>query len=277
MDAESEANKESGGRIAAAPPPAGDGSQLTYNSPLSSERVARWVAEISSAQPATVLDVGCGWSTLLLDILAATPRACGTGVDEHGPDILRAQKDAARRGLSDRVTLIEGDVVDHMSRADVVINIGAFHAFGTTAEALRILHDRVEQGGMVIFGAEYWEHPPTDEELDGMWEGTTADHCTDLAGLVTQAGQAGFRPLRVETATRQEWEEFECGHLAPREAWLVAHPNHPDVPQVAADLDQARSIWLRGHRDVMGFAYLILLPMIRSEPPAKGGGESISR
>lgn len=276
MNAESEGSVEPEGRIAAAPPPVGDGAQLTYNSPLSSDRAARWVAEISSAQPATVIDVGCGWATLLLDILAATPRAYGTGIDEHGPDILRAQKDAARRGLSDRATLIEGDVVDHTSRADVVINIGAFHAFGTTAEALRILHDRVEQGGMVIFGAEYWEHPPTDEELDGMWEGTTADDCTDLAGLVNQAVKAGFRPLRVETATRGEWEEFECGHLAPREAWLVAHPNHPDVPQVAADLDQARSIWLRGHRDVMGLAYLILLPMIMSESSAKDNGGSNS-
>ncbi|MGO1972676.1 MAG: SAM-dependent methyltransferase [Propionibacteriaceae bacterium] len=264
MDVESEDSKESGGRIAAAPPPGGDGSRLTYNSPLSSDRVAQWVAEIASAQPATVSDVGCGWATLLLDILAATPRARGTGIDEHGPDILRAQNDAARRGLSDRVTLIEGDVVDHATRADVVINIGAFHAFGTTAEALRILHDRVEQGGVVIFGAEYWEHPPTDEELDGMWEGTTAGDCTDLAGLVDQSVRAGFRLLRVETATRGEWEEFESGHLAPREAWLVAHPNHPDVPQVAAELDQARSIWLRGHRDVMGFAYLTLLPMIKS-------------
>lgn len=250
--------------VAAAPPPVGDGSHLTYNAPLSRERVERWTQEIAAARPATVLDAGCGWGTLLLDILAATPCARGTGVDVHGPDIVRGQQDAVRRGLSDRVTLTEGDVVDHLSRADLVINIGAFDAFGTIGEALRILHDRVERGGRVIFGAEYWETPPADERLDRMWPGTTVDDCTDLPTLVDEAVRAGFRPLRIETATHTEWEEFESGHLAPREAWLVAHPNHPDVPQVAADLDSARSVWLQGHRNVMGFAYLTLLPMINS-------------
>ena len=60
--------------------------------------------------------------------------------------------------------------------------------------------------------------------------------------------------------TRQEWEAYESRHMAPREEWLAAYPDHPGAGEVREQLDQQRTIWLRGHRDLMGFAYLTLLP-----------------
>jgi hypothetical protein len=91
-----------------------------------------------------------------------------------------------------------------------------------------------------------------------MWAGMSADDCTDLPGLVDMATAAGFRPLRIETATRGEWEEFESAYGAELEAWLLDHPDHPDADEVRTKVDKHRDIWLRGHRDVMGFAYLTL-------------------
>lgn len=61
--------------------------------------------------------------------------------------------------------------------------------------------------------------------------------------------------------TRQEWEAYESGHMAPQEEWLAAHPGHPQAGEVREQLDQQRTIWLRGHCDLMGFAYLTLLPV----------------
>jgi hypothetical protein len=43
----------------------------------------------------------------------------------------------------------------------------------------------------------------------------------------------------------------------PREL-LLANGDHPDAGQIRAGLDRHRSTWLRGHRDVLGFAYLTL-------------------
>jgi hypothetical protein len=91
-----------------------------------------------------------------------------------------------------------------------------------------------------------------------MWEGTTLDEFLHLADLVEVAVAEGFRPLRIETATRGEWEEFESGYAAGPEAWLLANGNHPEADEVRAKLDVHRSIWLRGHRDALGFAYLTL-------------------
>ena len=39
---------------------------------------------------------------------------------------------------------------------------------------------------------------------------------------------------------------------------MLANVDHPDADEVRTKLDTQRNIWLRGHRDVMGFAYLTL-------------------
>ncbi|WP_163544640.1 SAM-dependent methyltransferase [Occultella kanbiaonis] len=241
-----------------APPPPGSGSLLTFNAPLSSQRAHRLAADLAATSPALIVDLGCGWAELLLMTLAGAPAARGIGVDVHGPDLERARVTAAGRALGDRVDLVEGSAAQPTEPADIVLNIGAFHAFGSIPEALTALRGRVRDGGRLLFGVEYWEHPPTATELANMWEGTTAEDCPLLADLVDQTIAAGFRPIRTETVTREEWEEYESGHMADRELWLAAHPDHPDADAVRRGLDAQRSIWLRGHRDVMGFAYLTL-------------------
>jgi hypothetical protein len=74
---------------------------------------------------------------------------------------------------------------------------------------------------------------------------------------VDQATAAGFRPLRIETAT-SEMEEFESGVTADVEEWLLTNLGHPEAEATRAGLDQHRSYWLRGYRNVMGFAFLTL-------------------
>ena len=60
------------------------------------------------------------------------------------------------------------------------------------------------------------------------------------------------------TATQGEWEEFESGLAVDVEEWLLTHADHPEADKVRTRRDKQRSIWLRGHRGVMGFAYLTL-------------------
>jgi SAM-dependent methyltransferase len=236
----------------------GTAARLDFMGPLSARRADRLVTDLAATKPSTVSDLGCGWGELLLRIVAACPGATGVGVDTDGADLVRARDNAAARGLSDRVTFLHGPAAEHARAADVVLNVGAYQAFGDIPEALRALHDLVDPGGRLLFGAEYWEQPPTPARLADMWPGTSADDCTDLAGLVDRAVAAGFRPLRIETATRGEWEEFESGLAADAEEWLAANPDDPEADGVRAELDARRRIWLRGHRDVMGFAYLTL-------------------
>lgn len=110
----------------------------------------------------------------------------------------------------------------------------------------------------MLLGAEIWDRTPTEQQLSAMWPGTTVKTCLYLPDVVESAVEAGFRPLRIETATLGEWDEFESGLATGAEEWLLANQDHPEAEQVRDRLDAHLSIWLRGHRDVMGFAYLTL-------------------
>jgi len=123
----------------------GSGTRLTFHGPLSAGRADRLAACLAAGRPASVVDYGCGWGEFLLRVLEAAPEAHGAGIDVNGPDLARGRKNAERRGLSGRVSFIEGPATDHASPADAVISSGAYHAFGTIPEALRALRGLVKR------------------------------------------------------------------------------------------------------------------------------------
>lgn len=199
----------------------------------------------------------------MLRILEATPDATGTGIDLDERDLTRGRDNAKARGLADRVTFIrESAAGTTRGPADLVLCLGASQALNDAepprqiAAALRALRDLVTPGGRVLFAEGFWERPPAPAELTAMWPGTSAAEFTDLAGLVDLAVDAGFRPEWIETASLEEWDDFESGYQADVQEWLATH----DDPAVRAEADEHRSHWLRGYRRVLGLAYLTLIP-----------------
>ncbi|MFC7326172.1 SAM-dependent methyltransferase [Marinactinospora rubrisoli] len=241
---------------------------LDFNAPLSDARARRLVERLVHPAPATVLDFGCGWGELLLRLLEAAPGAVGTGVDTDGSLLARGHAAAVARGMADRVSFVEGPAATWREPADLVVCVGASHAFGDTADALRALRRAVRPGGRALFGDGFWERPPTPGELSRMWPKASADDYPDLAGLVDLAVAAGFRPLWVEAASPDEWHDFESGFLADREHWLLEHGDRPEAEQVRASVERHRARWLRGYRGVWGFGYLTL--GVPSAPSAAG-------
>ncbi|RCV49385.1 SAM-dependent methyltransferase [Marinitenerispora sediminis] len=231
---------------------------LDFNAPLSDARARRLVERLARPAPATVLDFGCGWGELLLRLLAAVPGAVGTGIDTDRSLLARGRANAAQRGLADRAAFVEAPAAGRDDTADLVVCVGASHAFGDTADALGALRRAVRPGGRALFGDGFWERTPTPGELAEMWPNASRDDYPDLAGLVDLAVDAGFRPLWVEAASGDEWHDFESGFLADREHWLLTHGDRPEAEQVRASVDRHRARWLRGYRGVWGFGYLTL-------------------
>jgi cyclopropane fatty-acyl-phospholipid synthase-like methyltransferase len=225
---------------------------------MSVERADRIARELASNNPGTVADFGCGWGQLMFRVLENAPDATAVGYEIHGPDVVRGRAEAAERGLADRATFVEAPAAEYSGSADLVINSGAHQAFGTIPEALRTLRKLVNPGGRLLFADGFWEKVPTDADLATMWPGMTVDDMPTLPDLVDQAIAAGFRPLRVETSTPAEWEEFESGVTQGAEEWLLANGDHPEFQAVRAKVDQSRAFWLRGHRGFMGYAFLTL-------------------
>jgi cyclopropane fatty-acyl-phospholipid synthase-like methyltransferase len=242
-------------------------TRLDFHGPLSEARAARLVERLARTGPATVLDLGCGWGELLLRILSAVPGAIGTGIDLSRADLARGQGNAAASGLADRVSFLgESAVGTSRGPADLVLCVGSSHVLSEakppqhTIDALRELRRLVNPGGRVLLGEGFWEHPPSPAEIAAMWPGIKAGDHYELPGLVDQAISAGFRPEWIETATLQEWDDFESGVGAVVEEWLASHPDHPRAAETRRQADDRLSIWLRGSRGRLGLAYLTLIP-----------------
>ncbi|WP_030563954.1 SAM-dependent methyltransferase [Streptomyces aureocirculatus] len=248
-------------------------TRLTFHGPLSEARAARVVERV--AEPlrrvpggGTVLDLGCGWGELLLRVLEAAPEATGVGVDLNSDDLERGRASARARGLDGRVAFAAESATDTArGPADVVLCLGSSQALlpdGTpaphSADALRALRGLVAPGGRVVLGEGFWQRTPTQAELSAMWPDAGVHEHLYLADLADAAVAAGFRPLWVETASAEEWEEFESAYLADTEEWLTAHPEHPEAAERRERADRHRAAWLRGYRQPLGHAYLTLIP-----------------
>jgi SAM-dependent methyltransferase len=247
-------------------------TRLTFHGPLSQERAARMIGRLTdragAGPPATVLDIGCGWGELMLRVLEAAPGATGVGVDVDEEDLARGRANARARGLAERVRFVrESAAGSALGPADLVLCLGASHALSDapppehTAAALHALRRLVTPGGRVVLGEGFWQRPPTPDELSGMWPDTSAAEFHDLAGLVDLTVDAGFRPTWIESASQDEWEQFESGYQADVEEWLAAHPDHPAAQETRDQVDSHRSTWLRGYRGLLGLAYLTLVPV----------------
>ncbi len=231
-------------------------AHLDFNAPLSDARAAALIRFVTTPTPRTVLDVGCGWAELLLRVLAAVPDSVGVGVDVDAQLIERGRRNATIRGLAERALLVEGDASALEEHADLVLCIGSDHVFGSQGAALHALHDLVLPGGRLLVGSGFWSKRPALEQIASL--GATRNEMQDLAGLVELAIEAGFRPLAIHTANSDEWDAFESGYLADPEHWLLEHADSADAIEIRAAADKHRVEWLRGYRDVLGFAYLVL-------------------
>ena len=219
-------------------------SRLTFNAPLSQERADGLVSMLALAPGRHALDLGCGWGELLLRVVAAHPAATGTGVDADRQALDRARRAAAARGLYDRVEFVEGDLTTFEDRGDLVLCVGAAHAWGGATAALRELRERLEPGGTLLFADGFWERPPGADARRLFGELPVFD------GLLQVARAARFSVDHADRSTQEEWDEFET-------SWRAGVEAAEDPVLRLAAVERERD-YRDGYRGVLGFAWLVL-------------------
>jgi hypothetical protein len=179
-------------------------------------------------------------------------------VDTSRYALERAAATAAERGLAERLSLHERDARTYVPDGDydLVLCVGSTHAFGGFAGTLDLAGRHVNSAGVLIIGEGFWQAPPTAAALAAL-DAAPGDF-PDLAGLVDVAETAGWAPVYAHVSDAAEWDDYEWSWVGSLTDWALDNPGHPNATEALALAREHREQWLRGYRDVLGFATLVL-------------------
>ena len=226
--------------------------------PISGVNVNRLLRRAERQPAARILDLGCGEAAWALQALAHYPDGHADGVDLSRYALDRAATAAAERGLADRLTLHERDARTYVPDGDydLVLCVGSTHVFDGLVGTLQAAGRHVNTDGILLIGEGFWQAEPTPPALAAL--DTAPEDFTDLAGLVDIAERAGWTPVYAHVSDAAEWDHYEWSWIGSLTEWAVDNPGHPDAAEALTVAREHRDQWLRGYRDVLGFATLVL-------------------
>ncbi|MFJ3201507.1 SAM-dependent methyltransferase [Streptomyces sp. NPDC086989] len=222
--------------------------------PLDDDSVRRLLERGLPRGDERVLDLGCGSGEWLLRALAARPRVHAEGVDISQEALEQARLAADDRGVGERLTLHRTGAADFASphAFDLVLSVGATHAFGGLLPTLAAAREHLAPGGRVVIGEGFWDRTPSPQAVEMLGE------YTDLATTVDRVVADGWTPVDGHVSTRRELDDYEWSCWGSLASWALDHPADPDSPYALATAAARRSEWLHTYRDSFGFVSLVL-------------------
>ncbi|NBE56681.1 SAM-dependent methyltransferase [Streptomyces boluensis] len=212
-----------------------------------------------------VLDLGCGEAAWLVRAAAERPGVRADGVDVNERALDRGRDHLASAGVDDRVTLHLEDATGYSAshQYDVVLCVGATHAFGGLLPTLEVARKHLAPGGTLIVGDGFWEKAPSPETLQ---VGFAEDEFMSLPNTVDQLALDQWIPVHGHISTLAEWDAYEWAWTGTLTRWALDHPGDPDSAEALRTAAQHRDEWLRGYRGTLGFLTTLLRQASRPEP-----------
>lgn len=224
--------------------------------PLDDDSVRRLLEHGVPHDGARALDLGCGGGEWLLRALSGYPGLRAEGVDISEGSLEHAREAARVRGVQERLVLHHEDAAGFpASHAfDLVISVGATHAFGGLPATLAAARRHLAPGGRVLVGDGFWTREPSPGAVEMLGE------LSDLPTTMDRVVADGWTPVHGHISTRQELDAYEWAWTGSLASWALDHPDDPDSSQALTTATTHRADWLRTYRDVLGFVCLVLRP-----------------
>ncbi|MFD5099170.1 SAM-dependent methyltransferase [Streptomyces albidochromogenes] len=222
--------------------------------PLDDESVGRLLGHGLPRGDERVLDLGCGTAEWLLRALATRPRLRAEGVDVSEVALRQAGRTASALGVEGRLVLHHQEAADFRSPQpfDLVISVGASHAFGGLLPTLAAAREHLAPGGRVLIGESFWDRDPSPAAIEAFGD------LADLATTVDRVVADGWTPVHGHVSTRGELDAYEWACWGSLASWALDRPADPAGTQALEAATAARSQWLHGYRDSFGFLCLVL-------------------
>ncbi|MFE3449084.1 SAM-dependent methyltransferase [Nonomuraea sp. NPDC059194] len=222
--------------------------------PLSDDSVRRLLDRALARGDERVLDLGCGGGEWLLRALAAHPGVRAEGVDTSQAALAHARKAASDLGVHDRLALHHQAAADFAASHafDLVLSVGATHAFGGLLPTLAAAREHLAPGGRVLVGDGLWERDPSREAVEMLGD------FADLPTTVDRVVADGWTPVYGHVSSREELDGYEWAWTGTLASWALDNPGDPDSAEALAVATAHRSEWLRVYRETWGFVTLVL-------------------
>jgi ubiquinone/menaquinone biosynthesis C-methylase UbiE len=224
--------------------------------PVSRPSLRELVSWLEPPAGGRAVDLGCGEGEWLQELLLAQPGMTGVGVDHMMPST--AAQRSEQRQLTDRVSWVETDASTWQDGLfDVVVCVGASHAFGGLDEMLTAVSKHLRAGGQAIVGDSIWEGEPSPAVLAALE--VSADAYPQLAGLVETMQRHGLEPSFIHTSTVTEWDDYEFSWSGSVVDWALREaPTAQDREQALGAARDHRRDYLQAWRNQFGFATAVL-------------------
>lgn len=194
--------------------------------PLDDGSVRRLLGRGIPRDDARVLDLGCGTAEWLLRALETHPRLHAEGVDISEQALAQADRAANRLGVRDRLVLHRRPAADFTPTEpfDLVLSVGAAHAFGGLLPTLAAARQHLAPGGRVLIGDGIWAREPSPEAVEMLGD------FADLATTVDRVVADGWTPVDGHVSTRRELDDYEWSCWGSLASWALDRTADPDAP-----------------------------------------------
>jgi len=169
----------------------------------------------------TVVDLGCGDGSYLLDLCRSLPGVRGIGLDPDPNSVAAARRTAEKYGIADRVNIRVGGIPE---LPDLGAEVGPF-CFITAFVLQEVLEQSGRHAIVELLRLSFGRYP------DACWIVIEVDHRPDDPSVMSRGlGLAYYNPYYlIHQLTQQKLERVAFWHEVFREAGLrVLAVEHPD-------------------------------------------------
>lgn len=222
----------------------------------STRKAFRILAELPERP--NILDVGCGPGVQTLDLARLTDGSI-TAVDNHKHFLGRLRETVARRGLTDRVTVLDRDMFHLRLKPqsfDAIWAEGSIYIIGFEA-GLRSWRPLLRRPGYLAATEITWLRPDRPVELEAFWA-NEYPAMQDVEANLAAIRRSGFVPSGHFTLPGSAWWEPYYGPIERRLPALRA--KYRDHPQALAVLqsEQTEIDLYRRYSAYYGYVFYVM-------------------